>query len=321
MISLRSTRHCAIIIGLILALGACALAQSQPSAQPPNAGLTNQLTSPDSRGTNESPLVVEIQSAANTDAEVAQEQRLEQAQVSDRQWTRGLAIVTTLVGLLQLAAISFQVRIAGRQNQIIEKQNAIMTGQREAADTQSDYMRDGLEETRKTADAARLSAIAAHNALALDRPFLELTDGRVEVLRHAVQNDQQFPAVIQILFDIHNFGHTAARLDIIEKRWRIWPPSDRALDTAAEHPGAMVAPGSDFGLYVHVGELTDDEVALLKTRALIIEVSGRLLYTDQFGNTHRKKYAWFCQLRRDASRSLFHPITMAGYNEEEGWGK
>lgn len=68
-----------------------------------------------------------------------------------------------------------QIWLFIRQNQIIRKQNEIMEGQRTAANTQSGYMRDGLLETRKSADAAKLTADVAERAMGgSDRPYLKV---------------------------------------------------------------------------------------------------------------------------------------------------
>jgi hypothetical protein len=144
-----------------LALASSALAQSQPRQPEPSADGTQQPTAADPRGTDASPLIVKVQPAPKTDAEAAEEQRQKDQGVSDRNWTRGLAIVTAALGLLQLIAIGFQVGIARKQNRIIERQNTIMDAQRLAAETQSGYMSDGLIETRKAADAAANNAKAA----------------------------------------------------------------------------------------------------------------------------------------------------------------
>jgi hypothetical protein len=112
-------------------------ALSQQPQQNAVAERAQQQPATDSRGTDASPLVVRVQPAPMTEAEAAVEQRQRDQQASDRNWTQGLAIVTAILGLLQLAAISFQVYIARRQNQIIERQNSIMKGQRSAADAQS----------------------------------------------------------------------------------------------------------------------------------------------------------------------------------------
>jgi hypothetical protein len=115
---------------------------------------------PDPRGTRTSPLIVQVQPAPKTDTETTEERRQRQQQAWEQRWTRGLAVITAVVGLVQVIAIGFQVRIAHRQNKIIERQNEIMAGQREAADAQSGYMRDGLAETRASISEATRSAAA-----------------------------------------------------------------------------------------------------------------------------------------------------------------
>src|SRR5687768_11719335 len=120
------------MVTLYVLLASCALSSQQPE-QDAVARRAQEQAAPDPRGTSTSPLIVQIQPTPKTNAETAEEQRQEGQQASDRNWTRGLAIVTAVVGFLQLVAIGFQVGIARRQNQIIEKQNTIMTGQREAA--------------------------------------------------------------------------------------------------------------------------------------------------------------------------------------------
>jgi hypothetical protein len=180
------TRLACAVLAVSLSIAPEVLSQSQPPSPSTTKRRDQQQNKPaeaqqqpttDPRGTNESPFVVNVQPTPKTNEETAKEQRKEQADASAKWWTIALGVVTGVVGLLQLVAIGFQVRIAGKQNRIIEKQNEIMTGQRQAADTQSDYMRDGLIETRIAAAAAQSSATTAREALVISqRAYLSVKE-------------------------------------------------------------------------------------------------------------------------------------------------
>ena len=175
---------------------ACAFAQSQPPtpgaresqrSQPDSKSQSaNQPTATDPRGTNESPLVVKVQPTPKTDEETAKEKAQEDDEASAKRWTKGLGVATGILGLLQLVAIGFQVSIAHTQNTIIKKQNLIMTGQRDAANTQSGYMRDGLIETRVAAQAAQDSAEAAKTQAAISLAQKRIGDRQLEQMSESL---------------------------------------------------------------------------------------------------------------------------------------
>lgn len=152
----------ASLAALTVVTAASALVQAQGRGQARNPGETDQITQELPQGTEESPLMVQVQPARKADAESVEERRKRDRETSDGTWTRGLAIATVLLGLFQLGAIALQVYIAKRQNSIIESQSLIMKGQRDASEQQSGYMKEGLAETRRANEAAREAVVLAH---------------------------------------------------------------------------------------------------------------------------------------------------------------
>jgi hypothetical protein len=193
-------------VALLVLLASCAMAQSQPPLQPEparNASGAYEQTGRDPRGTNVSPLIVRIEPTPKTDAESAEEQREKEEQAADRRFNQRLAVATLGILLLQLVVVGFQVRLLVKQNEIIDGQSAIMRGQREAADAQSGYMREGLQYTKTTADAAMKSAEAAVAAMKFSQDALVLFEGMERV--NALLPTTRLTAVFK------NHGSVAAR--------------------------------------------------------------------------------------------------------------
>lgn len=171
---------------------------------------------------------------------------------------------------------------------------------------------------KQSADAAKTSAQAARDALMLNRPFLELINGRVENLRWL----DGPPAELQIRFDIYNYGQTAARIDYVERRVSLLGEPDAVIENTDEI-GMMVAPGACTPLAIYVGGLGAEEQALYASaeKRLLLETTGRIVYVDQFGETHRRRFGWICQCSHNADRTMIHPLDTPGHNDEEGWGQ
>jgi hypothetical protein len=143
-----------------------------------------------------------------------------------------------LLGLLQLGAIGFQAHIASKQNKIIETQNTIMTGQREAADAQSGFMRDGLVHAKLAAEAAKTSADVARDALHLT----EAADIHLDKIVTQVSGVLTPDSRIRLVFK--NFGRTRAiNANVVWEEWVAAPPKGlivtnghQIIPPQGEHP-------------------------------------------------------------------------------------
>jgi len=122
---------------------------------------------------------------------------------------------------------------------------------------------------------------------------------------------------LQAEFNIHNYGQTAARLDLVRHTVRYWQ-GEESPKTLSTNPGAMISPGADFSLPLYAGDLIGDLARKYAAKELIvIDVEGDFTYVDQFGNSHTKRFGWLCQYTQVKS-PFFH---MEGLNDEDGWGQ
>ncbi len=153
------------------------------------------------------------------------------------------------------------------------------------------------------------AASAAKEALMLNRPFLDLVPDNIIECPHGDI------MALQAEFDVHNYGQTAARIDLVRHTTRYWHGENPK--TLTENPGAMISPGAKFRLRCYAGDLTGELAAKYATRSLIvIDVRGDMTYVDQFGNSHVKNFGWLCQYSQTRA-PFFH---MEGANDEADWG-
>lgn len=305
------TRLAALVV--LLAANATAEAQSQrENPQRPTAS-SNQPSASDPRGTSQAPLVIEVKPTPKTDEESAEHQQEIERDETTAYWNKWSARAAIGFGILQVGLIGFQAFIALRQNKIIDAQRELMKNEIAIATKAADA-------AKASADAATQSAIAAQHAVESNRPFLELVNPRIDVLRHDANGFSSRVGSFQFIFDVHNYGVTAARLDKIKREIAIFGEKDRFIETTAT-PRTMVPPGAHHNLRIYVGELTASEDDILRTKGmLLIQITGRLVYVDQFGYARIKRFGWLCQFT-GGDHPVIHPIDLPGYNEEEGWGE
>ena len=102
-----------------------------------------------------------------------------------------------------------------------------MEGQRTAANTQSGYMRDGLLETRKSADAAKLTADVAERAMrSSDRPYLRVGNFAISNFAPGATNPG-------LECNITNAWNTPATL--LETGCRLWAGKRCQPNPATQH--------------------------------------------------------------------------------------
>jgi hypothetical protein len=164
-------------------------------------------------------------------------------------------------------------------------------------------------ETRKAAQAARISADTAASALLMSRPFLELEEGSLGRL-------QTLEVVID--FKLRNYGQTAARLESIERHAHITNGEEsQGLDAYR----VMIPPGASTPVTIRLGTPTEEQEIHRAHRDTPISITlrGVITYTDQFGETHRRHFAWYILAGQNDTQ--IDKIGELGYNEEESWGK
>ena len=267
------------------------MAQSQTPQPKRNTSRAQQPAAPDPRGTDAAPLIVKVQPTPKTDEEAAKEQAQVEQQESTQRWTRGLGITTGVLGLLQLIAIGFQVSIARRQNQIIERQNTIMTGQREAADTQSGYMRNGLAETRKAAEAARDGADTANKSFMADSAVV-MSIGDLQVLRLTNKKTKEFSVRVQ--YRIHNASKNPAHVE--EWGGTILLPDEQSGFEVASTVGETFAPGKGLHFPLDTEPFQPQHFAAWDRNSLVLRVELWVRVVDPQGvtSTHHFKRLVIC---------------------------
>lgn len=329
---------------LVLTLATCATIEAQSQRPSPRPTVERQQPqqqpervenqpAPDKRGTTESPLVIQT---TQTDKQAADEKAKREDESSANWWMVGL---TGVIGVMTIAQIFFSWLQASRLKETIIKMDEI-------AGTQNDEMRASIAEATRSARAMERIAesitvqaeslkssiaisreIAESNmrAVELNRPFLELQNGRIEVLsdRSMAAYESTIPPKIQFVFDVHNFGNTPARLDTVTRCVETTMEGagrDKRVDND-DSPGMMIPPGGDYVLRIYLGNLTlADAQAIAAGKTLFFHMTGTMVYMDQFGHTRRKRYGWICQYGGIHS-TLFHTIDFPGYNDEEAWGE
>ncbi len=252
----------------------------QPQRQARGA---QQQPAPDPRGTDKAPLVVHVQPTPKTDAETAKEKAKEDRETSAYRWTIGLGFLTGIVGLLQLVAIGIQAKIASRQNTIITNQNAIMTGQRDAADEQSGYMRLTLDETRD-------ANITAREALyLLEGASLQLQEATFD----APENTNNAPEHIRLKWarvnlKWRNYGRSIAK-DVLIDFHLGFDESQELRPPTLTQPEIVIAPGqtNTYGFDPLIHLFTEDQVKEILNGTLPLRFWGYVKYSDVFGRSVR----------------------------------
>jgi hypothetical protein len=249
--------------------------------------------------------------------ESAQEQADRESEASTKRWTIWMTGLTVIVGAGQILMILRQANIAKRQNEIIERQNTIMTGQREAADTQSTYMRDGLELTKQAAEAAQESADVARNSVLMThRPkiivreiimpeatelFLVGIDGAAKtmerVIADAVRRHERYVPAIAILdgsFRLTNKGSSAAILRLVERTIYLaesLPPENPCFGKSTTMARAEMPSGFTSRVDFETVTITLDQIGQIRREEVAIYVIGKIIYTDGLGNARRTGFA------------------------------
>lgn len=257
------------------------LERSQPQRQPEEV---QRQPSANPRGTDESPVVVKIQPTLKTHAEADDEKRKEDAEAAAHWWTVALGIATGILGVLQLGAIGFQVRLAFRQNKIIEQQSAIMAGQRQAADKQSEHMRDGLEISRLSVETTR----------AIERGYVSI---------EAMPPGVRFPmGSSDLVVRVTNHGHTPTRITDLKFRAFVLRRGDYELPKYPDYVGqqldmphwpttGFLVSGANFESYVCLRAERPSSGYDVETGDGTLYLLAYCDYIDTFGARHRVGWA------------------------------
>ena len=295
---LRWTAHVASMIVLI-GLMALLAAQSQPPVPRAREGkrdqpqsqptATQQQSSADQRGTEQSPIVVKVQPSPKTDQETAKEKDKEQQESSDKRWTRGLAGLTALVAILQSILIGVQARIASKQNKILESQSTIMDGQ--------------LRATEEAANAAKKSAEVAERALiATQRAFLSVK----EINLTRFKNDDGQLVGFGFKPVLINAGQTPAlnvrlRIDKLGESnhttTSAFPTGTESLSSASVAPRVEIA-GAEILISL-------DDVAKITSKEIALFIHAYVEYRDIFEGTalHRTMFCSSISVDADPAKN------------------
>jgi len=157
-----------------------------------------------------------------------------------------------------------------------------MRGHKEALDAMAEYMRVGLAETRKAADAAKKSAEVSEMALKLTQ--------RADILVDACSVIDNTHAGFKIAPNNHvaisfkNFGPTRAENVVYRVTLIIpgVPQSDQIIGPSPLGPGdTQTMSFSEFGAF-----LTPQTIKDIGDGRIILRVSGTVSYSDIFGDPH-----------------------------------
>ena len=240
-------------------------------------------------GTESKPAVVQI---AKSKEETAQEQQDRDNEASAKRWTMFLAGLTILVGLGEIGVVLKQAAIAAQQNTIIGQQNTIMEGQRTAANAQSDYMRDGLIETRKAADATmgQLKLAAA--------TYLDLKGLTVE--RH-LREDGTLKAVT-VGYKLTNMSTNVARKIAVSKRFAL---KGRPLQDDTPFMIDVLPPGKAFLTSVRIDGLDAFHVELLNEGMFRVVFHLMASWIDPLDHETTRRFARMVTLSHLTAHSTY----------------
>jgi hypothetical protein len=310
------------VLSIVIVLLTAIVAQAQQPSQPPTpsrgegkrdpqteqAQPTNDKTTTAQRGTEADPLYVRETRSEAQSSEDRQDREDEQA---NRRYALWLSIVTTVV-------LGFQVWLLLRQNDIIRKQNAIMKKQRNAADKQSEYMRDGLSEATKTADAAKESAHTAALALTLaHRPYFDVNDLRViDNLYDAwpAEDSRQPPPELSISYRVFNASPAPATITFIGASYHVRGfKDDFSYDSAGEDVRTVISPnrGYRYPVMEWTGMSAELFDAYRSKTGLTVDVEYRLKFLDAFDREHSQTIKRIVHCSIGAYRSFLTDHTPA----------
>jgi hypothetical protein len=288
-------------------------------------------------------LIVKVQPTPKTDAETAKEQQKEQDEASAKWWTIGLAVITALVGFLQVVLVSLQAYIASQQNKIIEGQTTILQGQEtsmkdglaiareqteiarrqnEIITTQTTHMAEGLQVARDSATASRISADAAKEASDTSALALRMAHRPKLIVQLKVPDDLINPdRILDSELTVTNVGPFDLNLNFEFSDWFILedlPFVNPITYVDSTGISGVLKPGAFTRLTVKGRTITLDEWILLNHTAANVAVGpegrklyliGAVKYTDPVG--FRRKY--FC-FQYQIAKGLFIRPKRPGYN-------
>ncbi len=152
-----------------------------------------------------------------------------------------LTFVLAWLGYRQWKVMDIQAAISKTQNKIIQEQSAIMEAQQTAAAEQSEYMRDGLIETRRAADAATAGVEIAKEALIVtERAYIDVKGLTIEPLKVGEQATASF--------EVRNSGRTPARNVTIKGYYHIGlaPPDRPDVPMSVHGQNQFIGAGSSI---------------------------------------------------------------------------
>jgi hypothetical protein len=267
-------------------------AQSVPNNGQPKqqSGTAQSDTGQPSRGTQASPVVVQLLPVAKTQDETAQIERERDEKTSAEQWTKWLGGLTVFVMVGQLVVYLIQ---AGRLSDTIAKMDEI-------AKAQGDDMKKSIAEANKAAIAMGDVAAALKDSLKVSedmvalaklsrRPWIGIlnNEGAIE--------DRDGSVMIRSRVVLQNFGQSPAFAVHHNCRIQHHPPS--AL-TAEECEGYMREPYTGIGSRMTVmpsGTIGADRNGQFPRAVngvpMVYYLIGRIDYLDEDGQAHVTTYA------------------------------
>ena len=254
-------------------------APTQSQAQPPRI---QEAATPDSRGTEQSPLSVKIVQPPKSEAEAAQEQRDRDERRANESWfvalTRALAVAT---GGLLIATVGLWYTTA-RQGHALKQ--AIETARRSA---------DSAEFIVKTMEATAERQQRAY-------VFVKQIDVQSEP-----PADRHARHIIRIMLE--NTGATATRHMVTSVSWAQFQPdlrNDFHFPDGQQEPASL---GPRQMMEVRIADIPADVLSNAEQGSHKLYVWGWVEYNDVFANTqrHRTEFCFRLMVRGDPATDQY----------------
>jgi len=158
-----------------------------------------------------------------------------------------------------------------------------------------------------------LSTIRKQVRLA-NRPYLELKNWRLDT---SLLTEPGGPPNIQVFFEIANLSHAPARLAKMDIEYGL---SGREVISAMWPIGALLSPNHSHPMSISdIGPLNSEEYQKYKAAGLVLNISGCIVYTDQFKKTRHRRFAVGCGVNYGLRKVDWPGWT--NRNDEDEWGE
>lgn len=302
----RMVGHPASILAPFVLLPSLALAQSPRTQQRQQSSAANTQPAPDLRGTQQSPLVIQVEPSTQGQQETTSEREAREEQAAINRSNLITNRVIAGIAFLQLIVFGWQAR---RLKQTIAKMDEIAAAQ--SSDTQS-----AIEKMAVAANAAERSANVAEKSLIIpNRAYIDVADW---TLKTVIPNRDD-PTHFFIEFRLVTASPTPA---LIEELLMTYPAGVKGRTVL----NATVSQKSSIPHNIRLGPLTDEQRARLRNgpdENVSFDIAGRVIYRDVFNRRRCRRFHRIFMFYGSAG-AISHAFVFPdnpGVNIEEDWGQ